>query len=78
MAVLVLSHADVAQLLPMRDCVDVMADALTALSRGDALLPLRQVRGPRYAVRGTPSGCSSPRTSHHAPQAYSSAMKGYL
>jgi ornithine cyclodeaminase len=43
MNVLVLSQSDIAQLLPMRDCIDVMADALSALTRGDAILPLRQV-----------------------------------
>jgi alanine dehydrogenase len=40
---LVLSQSDVAQLLPVRECIDVMADALSALVRGDAVLPLRQV-----------------------------------
>jgi len=40
---LVVSHADVERLLPMSSCIDVMADALAATSRGDALLPLRQV-----------------------------------
>jgi alanine dehydrogenase len=43
MSVLVLGHADIAHLLPMRDCIDLMADALSALTRGDAILPLRQV-----------------------------------
>jgi alanine dehydrogenase len=43
MNVLVLGQSDIAHLLPMRDCIDVMADALSALARGDALLPLRQV-----------------------------------
>jgi ornithine cyclodeaminase len=43
MNVLILNQFDIAQLLPMRECIDVMADALTALSRGDAILPLRQV-----------------------------------
>jgi ornithine cyclodeaminase len=43
MSVLVLGSSDVARLLPMRACIDVMADALAALARGDAILPLRQV-----------------------------------
>ena len=43
MPTLILPHADVTRLLPMRECVDVMADALAALARGDAVLPLRQV-----------------------------------
>ena len=41
--VLVLSAKDVAQLLPMRSCIDVMRDALAALARGKALVPLRLV-----------------------------------
>lgn len=40
---LIVSHADVERLLPMASCIDVMADALAATTRGDALLPLRQV-----------------------------------
>jgi alanine dehydrogenase len=43
MTVLVLGKSDIAQLLPMSACIDVMADALSALARGDAILPLRQV-----------------------------------
>ncbi len=43
MDVLVLGHADVARLLPMRACIDVMAGALSALAAGEAILPLRQV-----------------------------------
>jgi ornithine cyclodeaminase len=41
--VLIVSQAEVAALLPMAACMDAMADVLQALSRGDALLPLRQV-----------------------------------
>jgi ornithine cyclodeaminase len=43
MHVLVLSQSDIAQLLPMRECIDVMADALSGLTRGAAIVPLRQV-----------------------------------
>jgi ornithine cyclodeaminase len=43
MKVLVISASEIAQLLPMRECIDVMADALSGLTRGDAILPLRQV-----------------------------------
>jgi alanine dehydrogenase len=43
MEVLVLSANDVAKLLPMRDCIEVMRDALAALARGKALVPLRMV-----------------------------------
>jgi alanine dehydrogenase len=41
--ILIVNQTDIAHLLPMRDCIDVVADALGALSRGDAVLPLRQV-----------------------------------
>ena len=37
----VLDAHDVARLLPMDECVDVMARALAAVARGDAILPLR-------------------------------------
>jgi ornithine cyclodeaminase/alanine dehydrogenase-like protein (mu-crystallin family) len=42
-ATLVVSHADVERLLPMPACIDLMAEALVAVTRGDALLPLRQM-----------------------------------
>jgi alanine dehydrogenase len=41
--VLVVDQADVARLLPMADCIDVMEGALRALSAGKAILPLRPV-----------------------------------
>ena len=41
--VLVLSAEDVAQLLPMRACIDLMRDALAALAKGKAVVPLRLV-----------------------------------
>src|SRR2546427_5697219 len=41
MDVRVLSAEDVAKLLPMRDCIGVMRDALAALARGKALVLLR-------------------------------------
>jgi ornithine cyclodeaminase len=41
--VIVLSQRDVAALLSMRDCIDVMGRALTALTRGESVLPLRTV-----------------------------------
>jgi ornithine cyclodeaminase/alanine dehydrogenase-like protein (mu-crystallin family) len=43
MDVLVLDGEAVAKLLPMRECIPVMRDALAALARGDALVPLRTV-----------------------------------
>jgi ornithine cyclodeaminase len=41
MDVLVIGQRDVRRLLPMSDCIEVMAGALGALARGDALQPLR-------------------------------------
>ena len=43
MGVLVLSGEDVTRLLRMRECIQVMRDALTALARGKALVALRLV-----------------------------------
>lgn len=40
---LILSHHDVIALLPVEECIGVMADALRTLARGGALLPLRTV-----------------------------------
>lgn len=41
MTALVLSQADVRRLLPMDVCIDLMADALATLGRGEAVNPLR-------------------------------------
>jgi alanine dehydrogenase len=43
MKVLIVNQAEVRQLLPMAECVDVMAEALMTLARGEAILPLRPV-----------------------------------
>ncbi len=70
MSVLVLDHAAVVSLLPMEACVDVMADALAALARGEAHQPLRTVVRPpgaagvialmpAYASRGPHFGLKS-------------------
>jgi len=48
--VLVLTHAEVERLLPMRDCIDVMAEALAALWRGQLEQPLRTVIRPGNAA----------------------------
>ncbi len=42
---LILSQADVERLLTMESCIEVMASALSALARGDAVLPLRTIIG---------------------------------
>ena len=43
MDVLIVNQREVAKLLPMGECMDVMADALRALAEGDAVLPLRTI-----------------------------------
>lgn len=43
MKVLIVSQSEVRQLLPMGECMDVMAEALKALARGEAILPLRPI-----------------------------------
>jgi ornithine cyclodeaminase/alanine dehydrogenase-like protein (mu-crystallin family) len=40
---LLLSSRDIRRLVPMRECIGVMEQALAALARGEALLPLRTV-----------------------------------
>ncbi len=47
---LVLGEADVEHLLPMEECVEVMAEALAALQRGDMEQPLRFVVRPAGAA----------------------------
>jgi alanine dehydrogenase len=41
--VLIVNQREVAGLLPMPACIDAMAEALKALSRGEAAMPLRQI-----------------------------------
>lgn len=43
MKVLLINQSEVARLLPMGECITAMEEALKALARGEALLPLRQV-----------------------------------
>jgi ornithine cyclodeaminase len=48
--VLVLTNAEVESLLPMAECVDLMAEALSELARGRAHMPLRLVFKPPAAA----------------------------
>jgi ornithine cyclodeaminase len=50
MSVLVLSDADIESLLPMAQCIDLMADALRSLARGVVHNPLRVVVKPPDAA----------------------------
>jgi alanine dehydrogenase len=43
MSILIFNRKNVRELLPMAECMDVMADALAALARGEAIQPLRPV-----------------------------------
>jgi len=43
MQVLVVNQEEVPRLLPMDECMDVMADVLATLARGEAILPLRAI-----------------------------------
>lgn len=47
MSLLILNEADVRKLLPMAECVELMADALAALERGELTMPLRSMFRPR-------------------------------
>src|SRR6185503_3999263 len=49
MKVLVLNHNEVAALLPMRECVSVMAEAFAELARGNFHQPLRTIIKPAEA-----------------------------
>jgi ornithine cyclodeaminase/alanine dehydrogenase-like protein (mu-crystallin family) len=40
---LIVNGSEVPQWLPMKECIDVMARAFSALARGDAAMPLRQI-----------------------------------
>jgi ornithine cyclodeaminase/alanine dehydrogenase-like protein (mu-crystallin family) len=46
MKLLVLSHTEVEQLLPMHECIDVMEEALIVLARGEVHQPLRTIVKP--------------------------------
>jgi alanine dehydrogenase len=43
MSILIVNQSEVPQLLTMRECMSVMAETLGALTRGEAILPLRPV-----------------------------------
>jgi ornithine cyclodeaminase/alanine dehydrogenase-like protein (mu-crystallin family) len=50
MKILILKHDEVAQLLPMHECLAVMAEALTSLARGEMVQPLRTAVRPAAAA----------------------------
>jgi ornithine cyclodeaminase len=66
MQILVLSHTEVSQLLPMNECIAVMREALTALANGLVHQPLRTIIRPAgaHGVMGLmPAYRSDPRAS---------------
>src|SRR6266566_5071324 len=50
MKILILTHTEVEELLPMSECIGVMAEALSALARGEMHQPLRMVVHPPDAA----------------------------
>ena len=50
MKILILNHAEIEQLLPMAECIEVMAEALTDLSAGRMHQPLRSIVRPPEAI----------------------------
>jgi ornithine cyclodeaminase/alanine dehydrogenase-like protein (mu-crystallin family) len=49
MKILILTHAEVEELLPVRECIPVMAEALADLARGNVYQPLRMIITPPEA-----------------------------
>src|SRR5215216_3551693 len=49
MKILVLDNRQIRELLPMCDCIELMADALAALARGEIFQPLRTIIRPPHA-----------------------------
>jgi len=50
MSILILTHAEVEALLPMEACIDLMAEALGALARGEVVQPVRTLLRPPGAA----------------------------
>ena len=49
MKILILDNGQIRELLPMRECIELMADALSALARGEVYQPLRTIVRPPEA-----------------------------
>lgn len=50
MKILILESQHIRELLPMRDCIELMADALSSLARGEVFQPLRTIIRPPEAL----------------------------
>lgn len=64
MKILILDSEQIRELLPMRDCIELMADALSSLARGDVFQPLRTIIRPPEA-RGLLGLMPAYRTGEH-------------
>src|ERR1041384_1624695 len=64
MKILILDSAQIRELLPMRDCIELMADALAALARDEIFQPLRTIIRPPGA-RGLLGLMSAYRSGEH-------------
>ena len=65
MKILILDSEQIRELLPMRDCIELMADALSSLARGEVFQPLRTIIRPPEA-RGLLGLMPAYRTGDHA------------
>ena len=63
--ILILTHAEVGDLLPVRECIPVMTEALADLARGNAYQPLRMIVAPPHAA-GDMALMPSYRSGEHA------------
>jgi len=64
MKILILDSEQIRELLPMRDCIELMADALSSLARGEVFQPLRTIIRPPEA-RGLLGLMPAYRTGDH-------------
>lgn len=64
MKILILDNQQIRELLPMRDCIELMADALSSLARGEVYQPLRTIVRPPEA-RGLLGLMPAYRTGEH-------------
>ena len=64
MKILILDSQQIRELLPMRDCIELMADALASLARGEVFQPLRTIIRPPEA-RGLLGLMPAYRTGDH-------------
>jgi ornithine cyclodeaminase len=64
MKILILDSEQIGELLPMRDCIELMVDALSSLARGEVFQPLRTIIRPPEA-RGLLGLMPAYRTGEH-------------